>query len=146
MAEAAEHGNDLGAVIQQTARIAADWITILNSLPLASLKRGRPGQDSPALMKRAGTGESFDDAEDQCLEQRWDAANRMNGVIDCCVGRRGRGAALRSPAERRKRVQHAEKIAVADLSSGMHIHEFRAWMEHPFWRTRSVVTIRTISG
>lgn len=34
-----------------------------------------------------------------------------------------------------------KKIAVADLRLGMHIHELcGSWMEHPFWRTRFVVT------
>ena len=34
-----------------------------------------------------------------------------------------------------------KKIAVGDLRLGMHIHELcGSWMEHPFWRTRFVLT------
>jgi putative nucleotidyltransferase with HDIG domain len=34
-----------------------------------------------------------------------------------------------------------KKISVKDLALGMHIHELcGSWMEHPFWRTRFVVT------
>ena len=34
-----------------------------------------------------------------------------------------------------------KKIKVADLEVGMHLHEFcGSWMEHPFWRTKFVIT------
>ena len=34
-----------------------------------------------------------------------------------------------------------KKIKVADLEDGMHLHEFcGSWMEHPFWRTKFVIT------
>ncbi|MDP1958081.1 MAG: DUF3391 domain-containing protein, partial [Rhodocyclaceae bacterium] len=33
-----------------------------------------------------------------------------------------------------------KKIAVAELTLGMHIHEFcGSWMDHPFWRTKFIL-------